>query len=1039
MMKKLFVLVLWAVTCGFPQQVNIPRIDGMPIMPAPYEMRNWKNVTLGYDSLVFNSSLSGDYLPLIFFTSQATNYPSHGFFGLATVVGTTRPSSTEAINALPALIGASLAGVNKRNQSGVDYVLMAEDYFNKRVAENIYLNGPATQSGTDWWYETMPNVYFYQLNSLYPHTGDFDYQFTTVASRWLSAVQAMGAGTTPWKAPYMYYRAFSLSSMTPLTTGVVEPEASGAISWILYNAYKVKKDESYRIGAEQAMEFLNSQTSNPAYELQLSYGTYNAARMNAELGTTYDVEKMVNWCFDVGSLRTWGSMVGTWGGYDVSGLIGENNSNGYAFIMNGFHQAGALIPMVRYDERFAAAIGKWALNLANASRLFYPNYLPDQNQDSRAWSKQYDPNSYIAHEAIRQTLNGISPYATGDAISGGWGKTNLALYSSSSVGYLGAIIDTTNVAKILRFDLLKTDFYHDTAFASYLYYNPYTTDQNVSLTLPSGSYDIYDAVSNAFLTRNASGTVSITIPASTARIIVLPPAGGTETYNGEKLLVNGVVIDFHSGQLHGNLVPRIKSLAPVNSPLLYNAATAFYCTAVSLNGDTLSYTWAADGGVITGSGKTVNYTAPNVSGSYNITCTVSDQHGGHTAQSFMMNVIQRINHVPVINQITALPRKVNIGSSVTVVCLAVDSDTDKLSYDWRLGTESVIGTGSILNYTAPATAGNYYFSCTVSDGMGGVSKDSILVVVRDFSNYQTGTLQAYYPFNGNANDESGNANNAFVYLASLTKDRFGKSNSAYSFDGASTYIQVHNTTALNFQNGVTLNFWMTPKLFYTTREQYPISHGNWEKRWKVSLSNNKLRWTVKTTTGVHDLDASSLLQIDSLYNITALFDGMSMELYVNGKLDAVTPWTGQILTSDVDMIFGESVPGNSSYNFNGILDDIRLYDYALLPDAIAKFYDITSDVKDDGTTKRPSEFSLSSFPNPCNGQITLDVNILRDGETGIVMRDILGREVKKIFKGKMDAGQKRLSVDVTNLASGVYFIILNSSNQIKTNKVVILK
>jgi len=44
-------------------------------------------------------------------------------------------------------------------------------------------------------------------------------------------------------------------------------------------------------------------------------------------------------------------------------------------------------------------------------------------------------------------------------------------------------------------------------------------------------------------------------------------------------------------------------------------------------------------------------------------------------------------------------------------------------------------------------------------------------------------LVAYYPFNGNANDESGNGNNGTVYGATLTTDRFGNTNKAYSFDG----------------------------------------------------------------------------------------------------------------------------------------------------------------------------------------------------------------------------------------------------------------
>ena len=49
-------------------------------------------------------------------------------------------------------------------------------------------------------------------------------------------------------------------------------------------------------------------------------------------------------------------------------------------------------------------------------------------------------------------------------------------------------------------------------------------------------------------------------------------------------------------------------------------------------------------------------------------------------------------------------------------------------------------------------------------------------------------LVAHYPFNGNANDESGNGNNGIVYGATLTVDRFGNTNKAYDFNGSTTYI-----------------------------------------------------------------------------------------------------------------------------------------------------------------------------------------------------------------------------------------------------------
>ncbi len=1039
MRKLLYTAFFCLQIAAFPQQISINRIDQMPFHPTPYLMRDWKQVTRGYDSLVFNPNTSGQYLPLIFFSAHGTNYPSQPFFGLSTVVGTTRPKSTEAINVLPAIVGATLTGINKSSQYGYNYVLMAQDYFNKRAAENVYLNGPLTESGTDWWYETMPNIYFYQMNYLYPHTGDFDYQVTTVADRIIQEVQALGGSTTPWKTPSMNYRAFSLSTMTPLKTGVIEPEAAGAIAWILYSAYHTTKNESYRIGAEQAMEFLNSLTSNPSYEIQLPYGVYAAARMNAELGTNYDVQKMLSWTFDVGPLRTWGAMTGTWGGYDVSGVIGENSSNPYAFIMNGFQQAGALMPLVRYDARFASALGKWALNLANASRLFYPNYLPSQNQDAQTWSSQYDPNSYIAHEAMRQTLNSVSPFATGDAVGGGWGQTNLSLYSSSSVGYLGSQLDTTDVPQILRFDLLKTDFYHDTAYATYLYYNPYDVTKSVTLALPAGNYDLYDAVSKTFLSKSVSGVTSIALPAQSACVVVLAPANGAVTYSGTKMLINNVVVDYYSGQSQGFALPRIKSLSPGASVLPLSVVTKLYCTAVSPVNDTLEYTWQVSAGTITGGGSVITYNAPADTATVIVSCTVTDKHGGSVKGSTVLSIVQRTNHAPVITQLKASPQKVTLNSNLQLTCSATDADGDPLRYTWMNSAGTLPDTGTAITWTAPSTTGNFYLTCKVTDDFGGSAQDSVLILVRDFAQYQTGGLVAYYPFSGNAKDASGNGHDGFAYLTTLTSDRHNQQSSAYLFDGATSYIQVRNTTDLNFTGGITLNFWMTLKNLFTTREQYPVSHGNWQYRWKVSLSNNKLRWTVKTNTGVHDLDAKSTFSLDSLYNITAMYDGSAMEIYVNGVLDAAVPWSGAMMTTDYDLIFGESLPGNSQYNFSGILDDVRLYNYALLPDKVQAFYDMASAVNDGKQSLMPADFKVTAFPNPCNGQISLRVSIPNECKAMIKMIDVLGREAMSVYTGPLQAGTRVFQVDLAKLSSGPYFVLLQADNRTKIEKVMILK
>jgi hypothetical protein len=1021
------------------QQLNISRIELMPNKPAPYLMRNWKNTALGYDTLVYNYNLVGQYLPLITDYSNTINYTNHGSFGLHTVVGTTVPNSFEAINILPSVIGASLCGVDKSNQNGRNYPLFCEEFFNLKDGELVYLNNPGAPTGDDWWYETMPNVFFYQLNYLYPNTGDYNYQFTTVADRWLAAVKSMGGKTAPWHDPYMYYRAWNLLTNTPNTSSVPEPEASGAIGWLLYNAYTKTHNENYRIGAEWCLEYLNSLSTNPSYELQLGYGVYTAARMNAELGTNYDISKLVNWCFDIGPLRGWGSVVGNWGGYDMDGLIGENLGNDYAFIMNTFELAGTLVPMVRYDDRFARAIGKWVLNASNAARLLYPDYLPDANQDSYAWAHQYDPNSYISHEAIRQNQNNVSPFATGDAISGGWGLTNLALYGASHVGIFGGIIDTTNVEGILKLDMLKTDYYHANAYPTFLFYNPYSDSRSVNLSVGQGQHDIYDAVSNTFLIQNITGQSSVTVPANSAVIAVITPAGGALTYILNNTLCNGIIIDYNNGLTINNYPPRIKSLSPDSSRILTNKNINVYCTAVDKDNDSLNYIWIASQGIISGSGSQVIYTSPGSAGNYTIRCIVDDNHGGKDTAQIIIQVSVSINYPPVINKIKALPRKMNLNSNSSITCYASDANNDTLSFSWSAAFGIITGNGSTINWQAPASAGNYFISCLVNDHHGGTDKDSIQVEVRDFSITQTGQLVAYYPFSGNVNDSSGNNLNGTANGLFPVPDRFNNPNSAYSFNGVTSYVDVPNNVLLNFPNAITLNFWMKIGFIYD-REEYPLSHGNYTNRWKVSISNQKIRWTVKTTAGVKDLDSETNLIIDSLYMVTCFYDGSDYEIYINGQLDAFTTFNGTILSSPLDLTIGQDVPGDNNYNFNGILDDIRIYNYGLSVSKIGSLYDLPTGLNDESNTVLPlNDILYPNYPNPFNPLTVISFALKTKSHVTVDIFNTIGKRVARLVNEDISPGFHRITWNASNLPSGIYICSLSTGTEILNQKLVLLK
>lgn len=593
-------------------QTTIDRIEKMPRIPTPYLMRDWKDVTRGYIDLVLNPH-EGDHLPLSSVAAGGNNYPEYQPLRIDTYVGWNAHSAgAEAINVMPAVISAYITG----NESRTPYHLAEGvlDFFNKKNRQNVYLNGFSSSSGSDWWYDAMPNVYFLQLAAITDElpADIVKEQTEAIASQWMGCVSALGGNSYRWDLPYMNYRAFNLYSMKPLTKGVKEPESAGSVAWILYHAYLRTHNEAYRRGAELALEYLNSVTQNPAYELQLAYGVQMMALMNAQYGAAFDTERFFTYCFDRGWLRGWGSIVGNWGGYDMSGLIGEANDGGndYAFVMNGFQQVGALAPAVKYDKRLARAYARWVLNVANASRYFYPGFLPAGNceQTSLDWSRTYDAESVIPYESIKENYDGRSPLAMGDALKGKWASTNLSLYSGSSVGMMAAVVGTTDVEAILDLDLDATDFTashrpHRHAgstpapLSTHLYYNPYDEERTVTLALPEGRYRIYDALNELFLTDEASGTYTLALPADEARQLVFVPSEAEVHAEGRRLLADATVIDWHYGQDFSTPL-RVKNLEMHQQYIATGDAVVARATASS--DDVISYVWTLDGTPVVG-------------------------------------------------------------------------------------------------------------------------------------------------------------------------------------------------------------------------------------------------------------------------------------------------------------------------------------------------------------------------------------------------------------------------------------------------------
>jgi hypothetical protein len=336
-----------------------------------------------------------------------------------------------------------------------------------------------------------------------------------------------------------------------------QPDAAAGHAWVLYSAYKKFNDPRYLKGAISALNALESQSKNPTYEVLMPFGAYMAARINAELNKNFDVKKMLQWSFDGTAIcrEGWGTLTGNWNGFDISGIVGSTvDHGGYGFLMNTYDAAWPLIPMVRYDQSYANAIGKWMLNAANAAKLFYPKYMPEDHQTIPQMADV--TKGVIGYEGIikkssyKQHENLEAPVAQGDGPLWVAGKnpqvSQFSVYGSAHVGIFGSIIRNTEVEGILQLNLLATDFYHDKAYPSFLYYNPYTSRKTVSIKIDNDKKtDLYNTVTGSFIARNVAASAAIDLLPKTAAVIVCVPSGGKITYNEGKMLVDGIVVDYN--------------------------------------------------------------------------------------------------------------------------------------------------------------------------------------------------------------------------------------------------------------------------------------------------------------------------------------------------------------------------------------------------------------------------------------------------------------------------------------------------------------
>ncbi|WP_163863891.1 Kelch repeat-containing protein [Myxococcus eversor] len=229
-------------------------------------------------------------------------------------------------------------------------------------------------------------------------------------------------------------------------------------------------------------------------------------------------------------------------------------------------------------------------------------------------------------------------------------------------------------------------------------------------------------------------------------------AEGVTVVAGETAVVAITLQSLSTGTPFDNTVPCIDSLVASSSVVLPGGSIVLRATAHDKDvTDTFSYAWSATGGTFTTTGtSTTTWTAPQVSGEFALTLTVTDSRGAATSlridvrtmstdggpNSGGATVSVAFNMAPTVRGITVTRSPVPVGQSTTVTVDAVDADGDVLTYQWSTvcagaWTQATSLSASFTPSAVPSgdPCGNCALNVTVSDAKGGRGQGTLRVCV----------------------------------------------------------------------------------------------------------------------------------------------------------------------------------------------------------------------------------------------------------------------------------------------------------------------
>jgi hypothetical protein len=308
---------------------------------------------------------------------------------------------------------------------------------------------------------------------------------------------------------------------------------------------------------------------------------------------------------------------------------------------------------------------------------------------------------------------------------------------------------------------------------------------------------------------------------------------------------------------------------------------------------------------------------------------------------------------------------------------------------------------------------------------------------------QDASLIAFYPFNKNANDESGNNNHGIVYDAVMTTDRFNNDSSAYEFNGFSSYISIPDSPGLQSpSNELTQVAWIYIYGWSEVGAAFgPVlmksNSGDNAFQYRLSVSESGLNTAINHWENA--VTIFDTLNFNTWYLIASTLRNDTVKAYINGLFIGEGTLTGPVNPDSRPLEIGRDVPGATEV-FNGKIDDIRIYNRALSDTEIQTLFEGNLGIFPDDQTVNPKELILfQNHPNPFNGWTEINWYSSRFSHVVLKVYDVNGLEVITLLDENQSPGTHRIPLNAEGLPGGVYFIRIQANGRSEVQKIIILK